>query len=474
MIFLMGGKEMHRSTLTKRKKFGYATGITTESVLYNMYYTYYLVFLTDVAHMSAGLAGTVSLISVIWDAVTDPIIGHFADKPGADKRKFMIRAAFPVALTFIAAFMPLGGQSDIVKFIFYTALTMLFWLAYTVYTIPYYAVVAEITGDYDERTEIRGTSSMFNTIAIFIGNAVPALLPGIFVGMGISEALGWTLTASVLSVIAIVFAVIAYMSLRGIDLQKANEATTKKKISVKEYVEILKIKPFRFFVMFVFFFLIASAMIQANFAYLVEGRLGMTSDDMVVVIVTLVVSMGVFIPIVTKVAEKTDRRKASIIFIALNIIALLVVKVIGINNIAMLIASVIGCAIGLACFWTVFYSMSYDLVEVDEFVNGKRRESMITAFPQFFQKFGAAIGMWITGQVLDFNGYDGLLETQPDTAKAAIENIATVIPCIFLAISLVGLILYPVTKQRFELLTQKLDQKRKGEKVDTKGIEKLV
>ncbi|MGN1419443.1 MAG: MFS transporter, partial [Acutalibacteraceae bacterium] len=111
---------MHKSTLTKRKKLGYCTGIATESILYNMYYTYYLVFLTDVAKMSPGLAGTVSLISVIWDAVTDPIIGHFADKPGADKRKFMIRAAFPVGLTFVAAFLPLSGESDIVKFIFYT------------------------------------------------------------------------------------------------------------------------------------------------------------------------------------------------------------------------------------------------------------------------------------------------------------------------------------------------------------------
>ncbi len=466
---------MHKSALSKKRKFGYATGITTESVLYNMYYTYYLVFLTDAAHMSAGLAGTVSLISVIWDAVTDPIIGHFADKPGADKRKFMLRAAFPVGLTFIGAFLPLGDQSDIVKFIFYTAMTMLFWLAYTVYTIPYYAVVAEITEDYDERTEIRATSSMFNTVAIFIGNAVPAVLPGLFVGIGLSQSLGWTFTALTLSVIAIIFAFIASFSLRGIELKKASENGEKKeKVSIKEYIEILKIKPFCFFIMFVFFFLIASAMIQANFAYLVEGRLGMSSDDMVLVIVTLVVSMGIFIPIVTKLAEKTDRRFASIIFISLNMISLIVIKLIGIDNTAMLIASVVACAVGLACFWTVFYSMAYDLVEVDEFINGKRRESMITAFPQFFQKFGAAIGMWITGQVLDMNGYVGTLSVQPESAKNAIENIATIIPCIFLAISLVGLILYPITKKRFALLMEKVEDKRAGKETDTVGIEKLI
>ena len=466
---------MHKSELTKRKKIGYCSGITTESLLYNMYYTYYLFFLTDIAHMAPGLAGTVSLISVIWDAVTDPIIGHFADKKGADKRKFMFRAAFPVGITFVAAFLPLPTDSDIVKFIFYTAMTMLFWLAYTVYTIPYYAVVAEITEDYDERTDIRGTSSLINTASIFFGNALPTILPGLFVSLGLTVALGWTMTAAVLGAVAVLFAVIATKSLKGITLKKASEESDEKeKVSIGQYIEILKIKPFRWFVMFVFFFLIATSMIQANFAYLVQGRLGMSEDDMVIVIVTLVVSMGIVIPIVEKVAKKTDRRLTSIIFVGIMLVGLIVIKLIGINNVPMLIASVFAVALGLGCFWTVFYSMAYDLVEVDEFVNGKRRESMITAFPQFFQKFGAAISMWIAGQVLDHSGYVGTLETQSQQAKDAIENIATVIPAAFLVLSLIGLFLYPVTKDRFNLLTQKLEKKRNGEEADAKGLEKLI
>lgn len=467
-------KRMHKSQLTRTKKLGYCSGISAESILYNMYYTYYLVFLTDVAHMSPSLAGTVSLISVIWDAVTDPIIGHFADKKGADKRKFMLRAAFPLGITFVAAFIPLGEVNDIFKFIFYTAMTMVFWLAYTVYTIPYYAVVAEITEDYDERTDIRGKSSLFNTLAILLGNAVPALLPGLIIGMGVSASVGWLLTSALLAVLAVFSAVVASLSLRGIELKKAEQAGTQEKIRVSQYIQILRIKPFRWFVMFVFFFLVASAMIQTNFAYLVQSRLGMSDDGMVIVIITLVASMGLMIPVVTKLAEKTDRRKTGILFISVMLVALLIIKLIGIDNTPMLIASVFAVALGLACFWTIFYSMAYDLVEVDEFVNNKRRESMITAFPQFFQKFGAAIGMWIAGQVLDFGGYNGELAVQSEKAKDAIENIATVIPAVFLVLALIGIIMYPVTKERFSLLTEELEKKRGGKEYDTKGLEKLI
>ncbi len=466
---------MHKSQLTKGKKFGYCGGIAAESILYNMYYTYYLLFLTDVAHMNPALASTVSLISVIWDAVTDPIIGHFADKKGADKRKFMLRAAFPMGITFVAAFIPLGDAGDGFKFIFYTAMTMCFWLAYTVYTIPYYAVVAEITEDYDERTDIRGKSSLFNTVAILIGNAVPAALPGLIIGMGVSASFGWLSTAAVLAVLAVVSAVVASLSLRGIELKKASDTAEKEeKVKISEYLQILKMKPFRWFVLFVFFFLISSSMIQANFAYLVQARLGMDDSGMVIVIITLVASMGLMIPIVTKLAEKTDRRKTGIIFFSIMLAGLIIIKLIGINNTPMLIASVFTVALGLACFWTIFYSMAYDLVEVDEFINGKRRESMITAFPQFFQKFGAAIGMWIVGQVLNFGKYDGELSVQPDSAKAAIENIATVIPALFLVVALVGIIFYPITKERFALLSKQLEKKRNGEEYDAAGLEKLI
>lgn len=215
-------------------------------------------------------------------------------------------------------------------------------------------------------------------------------------------------------------------------------------------------------------------MIQSNFAYLVQARLGMDDNGMVIVILTLVVSMGIMIPIVTKLAEKTDRRKTGIIFFSIMLVGLVVIKFIGINGVPMLIASVFTVALGLACFWTIFYSMAYDLVEVDEFINGKRRESMITAFPQFFQKFGAAIGMWIVGQVLNLGKYDGKLSVQPDSAKAAIENIATVIPAAFLVVAIIGIVFYPITKERFTLLSAQLEKKRNGEKYSTEGLEKLI
>lgn len=463
-----------KSTLGRARTLGYASGIITESLIYNMFFTYYLVFLTDVVKLNPLLAGTVSLISVIWDAVADPIIGYLADRGKADKRRFMARAIFPMAIAIVAAFLPLGGASDTVKFLYYAAVTMLFWLCYTFYTIPYYAVVAEFTQDYDERTRIRGASSLINTGAICLGNILPAVLPAVFAGMGLGLALGWTAMVAVLAVMAIAFGIIAVRSLRGAALKRAGSAEHEKFDFFRTMLSILKLKPFKAFAVFIFFYLVASAMIQANIVFMIINCVGLTQDFMAVVVGILAVTMLVFIPLTTWLAEKRDRRTACLVMFSVMLAGLIVVKCIGVDEVWVLVLEAVTMAIGTAAFWTVFYSISYDLVEVDEFVNGKRREGAITAVPQLVQKFGAAVGVWLAGAMLAAYGYDANLSAQSAATVGGIENIGTVIPAAFLAVSIVGLIVYPITKARFEKLRAALELKRAGQVYSTEGFEKLV
>lgn len=476
---------MGKSTLNKKQKLGYCSGIITESLLYNMFYTYYLVFLTDVIKMDPLLAGTVSFISIIWDAVTDPIIGSFADRNGADKRRFMSKAAFPLGILFVAAFINIGVKSSVLQFIYYTAVAMLFWLAYTIYTIPYYAVVAEITEDYDERTQIRSTSSLINTVAIFLGNALPAVLPALFAGLVISgnkmgDSAGWTITAVIMAVLSIIFALITVKSLKNIRLQKAEakpDLNDKKSIKeiFSEFFEVLKIKPFKWFAVFIVFFLMASSMIQSSFEYMIKDLVGADPETwMTVVIVELVVVMALFIPIVTKVSEKKDRRFSSIVFMSVMSVGLIVLRIIGVRSIPAALAVTFFMGMGMANFWTVFYSMAYDLVEVDEFAYNSRRESVITALPQFFQKFGAAVGVWTVSLILKITGYDGNLEIQNAKTVNGIENNVTVLPAVFLILSVIGAVLYPITKEKFNRLLQELEKKRNGEKYSAEGLEKIV
>jgi Na+/melibiose symporter-like transporter len=107
-------------------------------------------------------------------------------------------------------------------------------------------------------------------------------------------------------------------------------------------------------------------------------------------------------------------------------------------------------------------------------INGSRREGAITAVPQFIQKFGAAVGVWLAGIFLSFYKYDSLSPTQSEATVKGIENIGTIIPAFFLVFSIIGLLLYPVTRDRFEKLLAALAKKRLGEDYTTDGFEKLI
>ena len=207
------------------------------------------------------------------------------------------------------------------------------------------------------------------------------------------------------------------------------------------------------------------SMIQSNLTYMVVDCVGMEYDTgMVYVIISLVISMVIVVPVVEKVAIKKDRRFACLTFLSATLVGLVICKIIGLDKtvggfhiMAVVVAVLLG--IGVGTFWTLFYSMSYDLVELDEFKSGERHEAIVTALPQLVQKFGSAFGILMAGQLLSLYGYDS---SQDIAGKES------------LMVSIIALIFYPMTRKNVELLMSQLEKKRNGEKYSQSGLEKLL
>lgn len=483
-------------TLPKKKKCGYAFGIFTESLIYNMFYTYYLTFLVEIVGIQPRFASIVIFISIAWDAVTDPMIGSYTDRAGVDKRKVMKLSVLPLALVFIVAWTSFGAgfSSQLVKVLVYTVISMLIWVFYTMYTIPYYAVVAELTEDYDERTEIRSLSSLLNAAAVGLGNILPALVPTVAVLLTEKyQSNAYAVIAMIISALAVVLGFVCCKSLHGIYTPKTAATGTEKSTvrgTFRSFGEVLKLKPAKWFLLFVFFFLAASSMIQSNLTYMVIDCIGMEYDTGITfVILSLVVFMAITVPLVEKTAQKKDRRFAAILFLSLTCIGEFLLKVIGLdarvgNFPIMCILSPALLGLGAGTFWTLFYSMGYDLVELDEFKNGKRRESIITALPQLVQKFGSAFGILAAGQLLSLYGYDASSDIagQEDLIRRVtdahivngMENIATLIPAVLIAVSVLACVAYPMTRKTFEALKTQLEKKRAGKDCSTEGIQHIL
>ena len=482
--------------LTKRRKTGYAFGIFVESLVYNMFYTYYLTFLNEIVGISPKYSSIVIFISIAWDAITDPIIGNYTDRGGVDKRKIMKLSLVPLGLVFILAWTSIGAglSTQFAKVMLYTLISMCIWVFYTMYTIPYYAIVPELTQDYDERTSIRSAASLVNGIAVGLGNILPALVPTVAILLTEKYASNsYAVIAALISIMAVIFGFICVKSLKGVYTPKPvtqDNSNTSLKDTFKAFFNVFSSRAAKIFLVFVFFFLTGSSMIQSNLTYMVVDCVGMEYDTGIVyVIISLVISMVIVVPIVEKVAIKKDRRFACLTFLSVTLVGLVICKFIGLDKtvgefhiMAVVVAVLLG--IGVGTFWTLFYSMSYDLVELDEFKSGVRHEAIVTALPQLVQKFGSAFGILLAGQFLSLYGYDSsqdiagkeslMVRVKDAHIVGGMENISTVFPAVAIGICIIALVCYPMTRKNVELLMSQLEKKRSGKQYSKSGLEKLL
>ncbi len=116
---------------------------------------YDLIFLTDVVRIAPALAGTVILISKIYDSITDPFEGIIADRTRTrlGRRRPYLLAGIPlVFLSFFALFYPFNMDAEITRFFFVILSYLFFSTVVSLVSLNYNALQAEITLDYNERS----------------------------------------------------------------------------------------------------------------------------------------------------------------------------------------------------------------------------------------------------------------------------------------------------------------------------------
>lgn len=447
-------------TLTPLRKLGYESGIGAESIVYNMFYVYFILFLTTIVGVDPVLAGSISLISVLVDAITDPIIGWICDKPHVNTKKYMLVGGVLTGILLGATFVVVPG-SQTVKFIYYTCVSSLMWVSYTSFCIPYYACCAQMTDNYDELTKIRGISSMMNAFFIYAGAALPSVFVGVYAGF-FKETTCWTVAAFSIGLLSIVFGLINYFSIRNVEfIQKATVEQSDGLI--KTYVDLLKLKPMKWFIPWVFFLLFGTAVATANVEYVIIYTAGLPASVISQTSAMTVIAFLVGSPILTWAATKWDRKNAVVVGYVLCLIGLIFLRIKGISTILdiFILQGIVGIA-GVA-FWCFFYDFSYDLIELDEYKNRKNRAGAITSFPQLVQKFGNAVGLQAIGIALAMIGFDASKETQSASTLVGIENIATIFVGICIALSLVCIIMYPVNKKIYAKLQAANEKRRAGD-----------
>jgi Na+/melibiose symporter-like transporter len=159
---------MTTSSISWRIKTFYGLGQAAESIKNFGFGTLLLLYYNQVLGLSGTYSGIAVFIAVAVDAISDPAVGSWSDgfRHRLGRRHlFMYAGAVPLGITYYFLFWPPGGLTEFQLFLWFTSFAVLSRTALTFFHVPYLSLGAEMSLDYQERTQIVALRTAFGMVA---------------------------------------------------------------------------------------------------------------------------------------------------------------------------------------------------------------------------------------------------------------------------------------------------------------------
>ena len=164
-----------RSSVSIFRLFGYAVGEGAVSITVNGISNFAMLFYTQVLGLGATYAGIALSVTVLWDAITDPVMGHITDNTRSRfgrRHPFMLWGGLALALSFFMLWV-LPGRFSTAQAIFWSVLVinLIVHTAVTVFVVPYTALGFEICSEYVDRSRLQGIRYFLNQVTNLVFGA---------------------------------------------------------------------------------------------------------------------------------------------------------------------------------------------------------------------------------------------------------------------------------------------------------------
>jgi GPH family glycoside/pentoside/hexuronide:cation symporter len=440
---------MEQNKLPLKIKLGYGICDLGGNLIFTIMGFYLLIFLTDTLKLAAGLAGTAIMIGKLWDAVTDPPMGHFSDKTRTKwgrRRPFMFIGAILMFLFMIVLFINPGIKNQTMLFIWVAIVYCLLNTAYTMVNIPYGALTPDLTGDYNERTSLNGYRMIFAVIGTFLGAGLVLPLVTAFQ----NPDTGWPVMGMVMGAFMMVSALLTVLLVK----EPPVKHVVKKINLIQSYLGVFKVKPFLLMLFPWALHITGINIIQSVLLYYFTYIYG-AKDLFIFALVSLLTGTMIFIPIWVKISKRLGKKWSYNLGMGIFILAVMLFFFFGqqlgavFAFITMFIAG-----IGFATQYVMPWALLPDVVEYDYAENGVRREGIFYGMMTFTSKVGQALALFLNGWLLSLFGYQPDAP-QTETAKLGIKIIAGPLPAVFFVVGILILAFYPISEKVFKEIMRK-------------------
>ena len=420
-------------------------------------------FLINIAGLRPGMAGNIFLIAKIWDAVNDPIVGWLTDKTVSRfgrRRPWLLIAAVPFGLAFFLQWL-VPPLSEVGKFWYYLVVALFLDFAFTAVNVPYAALTAELTPDYDERTRLSSVRMSFSIVggvlAAFFNGQIISLFPK-------GDPRGYAISAAIWAVAIAGPCFITFFGTREPDFA-INVKPSQEGPSFLEGLGIaFRNKAFILVALIYMLSWLAIQFAQNNLRIYTKDWIKMDMGLFSFLLLAIQTSSFIWVLIWAKVSERIGKKNIYYLGAGFFVLALLGMGFLQPGQTGLVFGLAVMAGIGISVGYLVPWSMIPDVVELDELETGQRREGVFYGFFVFLQKLGLALGLFVSGWVLDLAGYvNGTIAVpdpvQPASALLAMRVIIGPVSAVVVLLSFVAVYFYPLTREKHAQIRAEL-QKR--------------
>jgi GPH family glycoside/pentoside/hexuronide:cation symporter len=461
-------------------KLAYGAGDLGPAITANVGVFFALFFFTNVAGLSAGLAGSVLLIGKIWDAINDPMVGVLSDRtqhPWGRRLPWMLYGAIPFGITFLLQWIVPHFNADKTAnswalFWYYVIIAILFNAFYTVVNLPYTALTPELTQDYNERTSLNSFRFTFS-----IGGSILSLILAqlIFAQLKIPAPQQYLVLAGICTVLSVLPLFWCVWGVRdrvlAFEAQRV-ETEEPEHLPIPEQLKIaFSNRPFLFVVGIYLFSWLGVQVTASILPYFVVNWMRLPEASFPLVAIAVQGTALVMLFVWSAISARFGKKVVYFMGMILWIIAQAGLFFLQPGQIGLMYFLAILAGFGVSTAYLVPWSMIPDVIELDELRTGQRREGIFYGFMVLLQKVGLAIGLFIVGQALDFSGFIATVPgqpspTQPTSALLAIRIAIGPLPTLALIFGLILAYFYPITREVHAEILLKLKERNSQAGID--------
>lgn len=452
---------MNNDTVNAKTKLCYGFGAISDVIMANIIFQLSGPIYVQGLHVSPIMIGLAVSIPRLWDAFTDPVMGNISDNSRfkwGRRKPFMFWGSLAAGIFCALMWMPPTSLGPTGLFVYFLAISILFFTAYTVFSVPFNALGYEMTDDYDQRTSVMS----YKTFMMNVGSVL--LLPWAFKLcrldiFGGNEIVGARYVGALFGVIIFLAAVLTVIFSK----EKASSVVQPKIKILDAFKNTMSNKPFLYINTIILMtltgiFLAFPLLFYINMAYICPADKDLTATYTGWYGTVYGLSGILLVPVINYFGQKLGKTKTlltGLLIIIVGFISSWWLFTPDAPYLQLIFALLVSP--GLSCIFILTSSMMADVCDLDELKTGLRREGMFGAVFGFLIKLGLSLTLGLSGFILKWTGYDTTVELQPDGVSRNLRIMFALLPISLLVISAIVVWCYPLTKKRMLEIRQQLD-----------------